>query len=94
MGMALLRALLGDSEPRKLVGIEVFQAIPIALIAGAGYGFAGLNYLALLLNTLAGSIPGVPISSHYASRINIVVLLRILGAVLGVAAIGVILKIL
>jgi uncharacterized protein len=94
LGMALLRAKLGDQNPRQLVGTDIVHAIPIALIAGSTFAFAGFMDLELLLLSLAGSIPGVLLGSLLVGKIDAPLLRRILGVVLAVAAVGVLLKVL
>ena len=89
MGMALLRSLIGDRDPKKLVGTDIVHAIPIALIAGVSYFFAGFFDLGLLANLLLGSIPGVVFGSLVVSKINAVYLRKLLAVVLIVAAIGI-----
>ena len=89
MGMALLRSLIGDRDPKKLVGTDIVHAIPIALIAGVSYFFAGVFDAGLLVNLLLGSIPGVVIGSSVVSKINAVYLRKLLAVVLMVAAIGI-----
>ena len=92
MGMALLRSLIGDKDPKRLVGTDLVHAIPIALLAGVSYFIAGFFDLNLLLSLLAGSLPGVVVGSLLISKINAVVLRKVLAVVLMVAAIGIALK--
>lgn len=89
MGMALLRSLIGDKDPKKLVGTDIVHAIPIALIAGVSYFFAGFFDAGLFANLLLGSIPGVVIGSLVVSKINAVYLRKLLAVVLIIAAIGI-----
>jgi uncharacterized protein len=94
LGMALLRAKLGDASPRLLVGTDIVHAIPIALIAGSSYAFAGFLDFRLLLVLLVGSIPGVILGSLLTDKINASSLRKVLAIILGVAAVGVVLKLL
>jgi uncharacterized membrane protein YfcA len=94
LGMALLRKRLGDSEPHRLVGTDIVHAIPIALIAGASYGFFGLIDLELLLYMMLGSVPGVILGSSLSGRLGQTLLRRVLGVVLAAAAIGILIKVL
>ena len=89
MGMSLLRSLIGDKDPKRLVGTDIIHAIPIALIAGVSYLFAGFFDFSLLLSLLLGSLPGVVIGSMFVSKINASLLRKILAVVLMVAAIGI-----
>lgn len=52
----------------RIVGTDIAHAVPLALLAGAGHWFIGSVDLALLVNLLAGSIPGVVIGSLLSSR--------------------------
>lgn len=92
LGMALLRAKLGDRNPKQLVGTDIVHAIPVALVAGSTYAFAGFMDIELLLVLLAGSIPGVLVGSLLVGRIDASWLRKFLGAVLLVAAAGILLK--
>lgn len=88
MGMALLRSLIGDRDPKKLVGTDIAHAIPVALIAGVSYFFAGFFDGGLLVNLLIGSLPGVVIGSLLVTNINASYLRKVLAVVLLLAAIG------
>ena len=69
LGMALLvRISPPHTPPQKLVGTDLVHAIPIALIAGAAYGFAGLVDWGLLAALLAGSLPGVALGSIFSKH--------------------------
>ena len=89
IGMALLRSMIGDKDPKKLVGTDIVHAIPIATIAGVSYFFAGFFDAGLLLNLLVGSLPGVVIGSLIASKINAVQLRKLLALVLMIAAVSI-----
>ena len=89
MGMALLRSLIGDKDPRRLVGTDIIHAIPIALIASVSYFIIGFFDIFLLLNLICGSLPGVILGSLFVSKINASLLRKILAVVLIVAAIGI-----
>ena len=89
MGMALLRSLMGDRDPKKLVGTDIVHAIPVALIAGLSFFFAGFFDGGLLVNLLIGSLPGVVIGSMLVTKINASYLRKLLAVVLLLAAIGI-----
>lgn len=75
LGMALLVRLSSkDVKPRKLVGTDLVHAIPIALIAGGVYGFAGFISVSLLISMLIGSAPGVVLGSLLAGKLSAPVL--------------------
>jgi uncharacterized protein len=93
LGMALLVKLSPrDTKPQHLVGTDLVHAIPIALIAGAAYGLAGLISWPLLTVLLLGSIPGVVLGSFFSNRLPSKPLNLLLALVLVVAAILVAVK--
>ena len=55
-------------KPHRLVATDIVHAIPLALVAGLGYLFAGLVNWQLLLSLLTGSIPAVVAGSLLAKR--------------------------
>jgi hypothetical protein len=52
----------------RLVGTDLAHAIPLTLIAGLGHLALGTVDLGLMLNLLAGSIPGVLLGSWISTR--------------------------
>lgn len=93
LGMALLVKLSpAETKPQHLVGTDLVHAIPIALIAGAAYGVAGLISWPLLATLLLGSLPGVVIGSVIAPRIPGRPMNLMLSLVLVVAAVLVIVR--
>ena len=56
--------------PAKLAGTDLMHAIPLACIGGAAYWFMGTIDWGLLGWMLAGSVPGVLLGSHWASRVS------------------------
>ncbi len=71
LGMALLvRLSPRDVNARELVGTDLVHAIPIALIAGGAYGFAGFVSWPLLIAMLMGSLPGVILGSLIAGKLS------------------------
>lgn len=89
IGMALLRSIIGDKDPRKLVGTDIVHAIPVALVAGTSYLFTGFFDSQLFLNLLVGSIPGVLIGSSLLSSLDAAVMRKVLALVLILAAAGI-----
>ena len=92
LGMVLLRSRLGDANPRVLVGTDLAHAIPIALIATSGYAAAGLVDFSILGTLLFGSIPGVVAGSYLGQKLDVHWLRRIVGLVIGLAALSVLAK--
>jgi uncharacterized membrane protein YfcA len=56
--------------PHRLVATDIMHAIPLALVAGLGYLFAGMVDGHMLLSLLAGSIPAVIAGSLLSRRIK------------------------
>ena len=55
--------------PHRLVATDIVHAIPLAVVAGLGYLFAGLVDWLMLASLLAGSIPAVLLGSLLAGKI-------------------------
>jgi uncharacterized membrane protein YfcA len=55
-------------QPHRLVATDIVHAIPLAVVAGAGYLIAGLVDWRMLMSLLAGSIPAVVLGSLLARR--------------------------
>lgn len=56
--------------PHRLVATDIMHAIPLALVAGLGYLFAGMVDGRMLISLLAGSIPTVIVGSLLSKRLN------------------------
>ena len=56
--------------PHRLVATDIMHAIPLALVAGLGYLFAGMVDGRLLISLLAGSIPMVVVGSLLSRRFS------------------------
>jgi uncharacterized protein len=82
LGMVALLALYPRLPPVLLVGSDIAHAVPLTLVAGLGHAALGnVNYM-MLASLLAGSLPGVYLGSHAASRVPELVLRLVLAAVL------------
>jgi uncharacterized membrane protein YfcA len=69
LGAVLLLALYPlRLTPQRLVGTDLMHAIPLALVAGAGHWLMGNVDWALLGWMLLGSVPGVLLGAHLATR--------------------------
>lgn len=55
--------------PHRLVATDLVHAIPLAMVAGIGYLFAGKVNVSMLGNMLLGSIPAIAIGSLLAGKI-------------------------
>ena len=56
--------------PHRLVGTDLVHAVPLAVVAGLGYLFAGMVDWKMLLSLLAGSVPAILLSSGLAQRFS------------------------
>jgi uncharacterized membrane protein YfcA len=92
LGITVIRQLMGDRDPRRLVATDIVHAIPIAFLGGASYSLAGLLDWVILGLLLLGSIPGAILGSLVAQTIDALCLKKILGAVLVIAAIALLLN--
>ena len=68
IGVTILLMLYRRLPILRLIGSDIAHAVPLALIAGFGHWLIGGVDGTLLLNLLAGSIPGVIAGSLLASR--------------------------
>ena len=84
IGATILLSLYPRSPIVRIVGSDIAHAVPLTLIAGAGHWWLGSVDFHLLVSLLAGSIPGILISSHFASRVPDRVLRPILAGTLAV----------
>ena len=69
------------------MGTDLAHAIPLALIAGLGHLALGNVNFTLLLNLLAGSIPGVLIGSFVSTRAPLTFIRYAIAIVLGAVAV-------
>ncbi len=69
IGVTALVMLYPKMATVRLVGSDIAHAVPLTLIAGAGHWWLGSVDWRLLVSLLAGSLPGVAIGSHFASRV-------------------------
>lgn len=56
--------------PHRLVATDIVHAIPLAVVAGLGYLFAGMVDVYMLSQLLLGSIPGVFLGSLLAGKVD------------------------
>ena len=69
LGVTALLMLYPKMPTVRIVGSDIAHAVPLTLIAGAGHWWIGSVDLPLLVSLLIGSIPGIAIGSHFASRV-------------------------
>ena len=84
IGVTALVLLYPKMESRRIVGSDIAHAVPLTLIAGAGHWWLGSVDFHMLVSLLVGSIPGIMISSHFASRVPDRVLRPLLAGTLAV----------
>jgi uncharacterized membrane protein YfcA len=87
IGMTALVLLYPRAPLPRLVGSDIAHAVPLTLLAGAGYWLLGAVDWPLLGSLLLGSIPGIVIGSRLALRVPDLVLRPVMAAVLAVAGI-------
>ncbi len=86
LGVAALTLLYPRLSPVRIVGSDIAHAIPLTLLAGAGYWYLGAVDWVLLGSLLSGSVPGVVIGSLLATRVPISVVRGLLAATLALVA--------
>ena len=69
LGVTALLMLYPKMPTVRLVGSDIAHAVPLTLIAGIGHWWLGSVNFPLLFSLLIGSIPGIAIGSHFASRV-------------------------
>ena len=69
IGVTVLLMLYPKMPTVRIVGSDIAHAVPLTLIAGAGHWWIGSVDWPLLVSLLIGSIPGIAIGSHFASRV-------------------------
>jgi uncharacterized protein len=69
IGTTALLMLYPRMATVRIVGSQIAYAVPLTLLAGAGHWWIGSVDWPLLASLLAGSIPGITIGSHFASRV-------------------------
>lgn len=57
-------------SPHRLIATDLVHAIPLAVVAGLGYLFAGMVDWHMLSSLLTGSIPGIVLGSLLARRVS------------------------
>jgi uncharacterized protein len=69
IGVTVLLMAYPKMPTVRIVGSDIAHAVPLTLIAGAGHWWLGSVDWPLLASLLLGSIPGIAIGSHFASRV-------------------------
>lgn len=76
---------------KKLVGTDIMHAVPLTLVGGFGYLFAGSVDLSLLVMLLVGSIPGIIFGSKLTVWLNERLVQRFLAVILFVTGLKMVL---
>lgn len=84
IGATILLTLYPRSPIVSIVGSDIAHAVPLTLIAGAGHWWLGSVDWHMLVSLLTGSIPGIMIASHFASRVPDRVLRPIMAGTLAI----------
>jgi uncharacterized protein len=84
IGATILLSLYPKLPVVRIVGSDIAHAVPLTLIAGIGHWTMGSVDLTMLLSLLIGSIPGIMIASHFASRVPDRVLRPIMAGTLAI----------
>ena len=82
LGVTALTFLYPQLAARRIVGSDIAHAVPLTLVAGVGHWYLGSVDVPLLLNLLMGSLPGIALGSHFATRVPERRLRSLLAAVL------------
>jgi uncharacterized protein len=80
--------LMFHMTPHRVVGTDVFHAAVLLWAASIGHLVSGNVDFGLMLNLLAGSIPGVWLGTAWSGRISQPVMRHALGIVLITASVG------
>jgi uncharacterized membrane protein YfcA len=84
IGVTILILLYPTLPTVRIVGADIAHAVPLTLIAGAGHWWLGTVNWDILLSLIIGSLPGIMISSHLASRVPERILRPLLAGTLAV----------
>ncbi len=84
IGVTALLLLYPTAPLVRVVGADIAHAIPLTLIAGLGHWYLGSIDWMVLISLLVGSLPGIAVASHFASRAPDSVLRPVMAATLAV----------
>jgi uncharacterized membrane protein YfcA len=87
IGVTVLMLLFPKLSIHRIVGSDIAHAVPLTLVAGSGHWIIGDVDWHMLLSLLAGSIPGILITSRLAPKINERLIRYLLALVLSVVGV-------
>jgi uncharacterized membrane protein YfcA len=86
LGVTALILLYPKMPIVRIAGSDIAHAVPLTLVAGVGHLMNGSINTATLISLLAGSLPGIMLSSAFAPRLPDAALRYMLAATLALAA--------
>jgi uncharacterized protein len=84
LGVTALLLLYPRLPTAVIVGSDIAHAVPLTLVAGLGHWWLGSVNWPLLLSLLCGSLPGIVLGGHIATRVPDMILRMTLASVLTV----------
>ncbi|WP_158810894.1 sulfite exporter TauE/SafE family protein [Beijerinckia sp. L45] len=87
IGVTVLLLLYPTLPTVRVVGADIAHAVPLTLIAGMGHWYLGSVNWAILVSLIIGSLPGIMLSSHVASKVPETVLRPLLAAILAIVGV-------
>ncbi len=84
IGVTVLLLLYPKLPTVRIVGADIAHAVPLTLVAGMGHWYLGSVNWAVLVSLIIGSLPGIMIASHLASRAPERVLRPLMAATLAI----------
>ena len=87
IGVTVLLLLYPTLPTVRVVGADIAHAVPLTLIAGMGHWYLGSVNWAILVSLIIGSLPGIMLASHVASRVPELFLRPLLAAILAIVGV-------
>lgn len=84
IGVTVLLTLYPRAPLIRIVGADIAHAVPLTLVAGLGHWYLGSIDWPVLVSLLIGSLPGIAIASHWATRAPDRILRPIMAAMLAI----------
>ncbi len=87
IGMIVLMLLYPALPLPRIVAVDIAHAVPLTLVAGLGHASIGSVDWSLLVNLLAGSLPGIWLGTHLIHKTPDRVIRSLLSALLAYAGV-------